>query len=63
MRAHGVKAILQEEYYPRGTSETLAKLTSARLVLLEGAARPGQPDAYLAHVERVSESIYAALAQ
>jgi zinc/manganese transport system substrate-binding protein len=61
IRTRGVKAILQEEFYPRGTSETLAKLTGARLLILEGAARSGAGQGYLAHMQRISEEIHATL--
>lgn len=63
VRARGVRVILQEEYYPRGTSETLAKLTGAQLLLLEGSARPGPAQGYLTHVQRLTEQVHAALSR
>jgi hypothetical protein len=63
VRARGVRVILQEEYYPRGTSETLAKLTGAQLLLLEGTARSGPGQGYLAHVQRMTEQVHAALSR
>lgn len=49
-REAGVKVIVQEEYYPRKTSETLAQLLPANLVLLPGGARSNE--SYEARIKR-----------
>jgi zinc/manganese transport system substrate-binding protein len=61
MKAQGVRVILQEEYYPRKTSETLARLAGARLVVLPGGTRPGQT--YPEHLLEIAEGIHAAISQ
>lgn len=61
MRARGVRAILQEDFYPRKTSQTLARLGEARLVVLEGATRVDQEQRYLDHMRKLTEDIYEAL--
>jgi zinc/manganese transport system substrate-binding protein len=61
MRASGVRAILQEEFYPRKTSQTLARLGKARLVVIEGATRFDEGEGYLDHMRKVTEAIYVSL--
>ena len=51
MKQSAVRAILQEEFYPRSTSETLARLAGAELVVLEDSGHVPyveQPDALFA---------------
>ena len=62
MRNRSVRVILHEEFYPRSTSETLSRMTGARLLLLEGSARMGQGKGYLEHVQRIAEQVHGALA-
>ena len=60
MRGAGVKALLQEEFYPRGTSEKLVQLAGGQLVVVHGAARPGE-ETYTDYVRHISEALYAAI--
>jgi zinc/manganese transport system substrate-binding protein len=59
MKANGVRALLQEEYYPRNTSETLSRLAGAQLVILAGGTRPDQT--YPEHLQDIAEKIHAAV--
>lgn len=60
MRGAGVKALLQEEFYPRGTSEKLVQLAGGKMVVVHGAARPGE-ETYADYVRHISEALYAAI--
>ena len=60
MRGAGVKAHLQEEVYPRSTSEKLVQLAGAHLVVVHGAARPGE-ETYTDYVRHISEALHAAI--
>lgn len=59
MRSQGARAILAEAYYPETTSRLLAEKSGAALLVLPGGAADGE--AYLGHVEQVTERILAAL--
>ncbi len=61
MRATGTKVILQEEFYQRGPSETLARLAKSRLVVIPGGARFREGQSYEAHLKEITEALYAAL--
>jgi zinc/manganese transport system substrate-binding protein len=52
-RKHGVRAIVQESYYPDATSKLVAEKSGAKLVIVPGGAdfRGGQ--SYVDHVEQV----------
>lgn len=60
MKKDGIRVVVQEAYYPKKTSETLARLAGGQVVVLPG----GTPDgtAYLAHLEGIADALYAALA-
>ena len=60
MRGAGVKALLQEEFYPRGTSEKLVQLAGSKMVVVHGAARPGE-ETYTDYVRHIAEALYAAI--
>jgi zinc/manganese transport system substrate-binding protein len=60
MRATGAKAVLQEEFYPRGTSEKLSSLAGAKLVVVPGAVRFGT-QTYPEFVGQIAEALHAAL--
>lgn len=61
MRATSTKVILQEEFYQRGPSETLARLAKSRLVVIPGGARFREGQSYEAHLKQITEALYAAL--
>lgn len=61
MRAQKVRVIVQEEYYPARTSETLSKMAPATLVLLPGGTREGE--SYLERAKKASSAIFDQLSQ
>lgn len=61
MRAQNVRAILQEEFYPRSTSTTLANMTSAQIVALPGGTRFERGETYVAHIRALMRAIFEAL--
>lgn len=58
MRATGARALLQEEFYPRGTSEKLVQLAGGQLVVVHGAVRFGE-ETYTDYVQHIAEALYA----
>jgi len=61
IRGQKVRVIIQEEYYPARTSETLAKMAPAILILLPGGTR--ENESYLDRAQKSSKAIYAELSQ
>lgn len=61
MKSQGVRAIVQEEFYPTNTSKTLADLTRARLVVIPGGTRVADNERYEAHLRAITEALHAAL--
>ena len=61
MRGQGAKVLLQEAYYPRNTSETVARLAPARLVVLPAGPEFATGETYEAFVSGLGEAIHAAL--
>jgi len=61
MRQSGARVILQERFYPRRTSETLARLAGAHLLLLPGGAAELGGEGYLAHVRANADALLQAL--
>lgn len=61
IRREGIRVIVQESYYPRKTSDTLARLAGAEVIVLPG----GTPDGtdYLTHLTHISDALHAALAK
>lgn len=62
-KQQGARAIVQEHHYPTSTSETLAKLASAELVVIDSGTDLGRGETYLEHVEHIAEQLHAALAR
>lgn len=62
MRAQNVRVILQEEFYPRSTSKTLASMVEGEVVVLPGGTRFGS-QSYLEHVRDVADAVYRALSK
>lgn len=60
MRAQKVRVVIQEEYYPRSVSNTLASMTEGTLVVLPGGTRFGR-ETYLDHLNAVADAIYNAI--
>jgi zinc/manganese transport system substrate-binding protein len=63
MRATGARVIVQEEYYRRNTSETLARLSQSEMVLLHGGTRFQKGERYVDHVRHTAEEIFDALSR
>lgn len=63
LRATGAPAIVQEPYYPRSVSQTLAKLAKVTLVVVPGGANFAQGETYIARARRTIEALHGALAR
>ncbi len=64
MRGQKIKVILQERHYPTRTSNTLARLTSAKVVVVPGGANfANKKELYSERIRRTAEVIYAALSR
>lgn len=61
LRTSGAKVIVQEIYQPRNISETLAKMAPATLVVLPGGVDFEHHEAYVDHLKKVAEALYAAI--
>ena len=61
MRQLGVTVLVQEEFYPRRVSQTLAKLVKGAVVVLPGGARFDRGETYVARLQRTTAALYAAL--
>jgi len=61
MKRDGITVVVQEDYYPTRSSETLVKLTKGKLVLLEGGCRFADGDTFIAHLDRNAQQLYAAM--
>ncbi len=61
MKTRAVSVILQEEFYPTSTSETLSKLAGASLVRLPGGARIEDGQGYIEHLQELTGRVYDAL--
>lgn len=63
MKSGGVGVVVQEEYYPRKTSKTLAKLAKGEVTVIEAGTRFDDGETYLEHVRKVTEEIHDALSK
>lgn len=61
MRSTGTRVILQEAFYPTATSQRLAQLAGARLVVVPGGPDVRSGETYLAFVERLVGALHEAL--
>jgi hypothetical protein len=61
MRETKTLVIVQESYYPKRTSETLAKLAKAQLVVFDGLTRYDRGERYVDHIGHIAESLYDAM--
>ncbi len=61
MKGQGIDVILQESYYPRKTSDTLAKLGKGQVVVIQAGTSGKQT--YLERMRTVTEELYNAMAQ
>jgi len=63
MKAQRARLILQEEYYPRHTSETLSKLAAGELTVLRGGAHFERGESYFDHTRETADQLYEALSK
>lgn len=63
MKSKHARVIVQEEYYPRKTSETLAQLGVGEVVVLPAASDFGGGEGYIQHLSEMTEALYAALSE
>jgi zinc/manganese transport system substrate-binding protein len=64
MRAQKIGVILQERFYPTKTSETLARMTQAKMVILPGGANfTDEKELYSDRIKRTAEVIYGTLSR
>ncbi len=63
MKAHDIRLVVQESYFPRKTSETLARLVDGTVVVLPGGTRFDEGEGYLAHIDDLVGRLYAALSK
>jgi zinc/manganese transport system substrate-binding protein len=63
MKTTGAKVILQEVFYPRSTSETLARLTGARLVVLPSGSEFDKGESVSDHVKEIADLVIRALSE
>ncbi|MCB9730907.1 MAG: zinc ABC transporter substrate-binding protein [Deltaproteobacteria bacterium] len=61
MRETGARVIVQEEYYRRNTSETLARMARSEMVILHGGTRFAKGERYLDHIRHTAQEIHDAL--
>lgn len=61
MKQSGAGLILQEEYYPRNTSETLSKLAKGALAVLRGGVHFERGETYAEHTQEIADQLYDAL--
>ncbi len=61
MRAAGAKVIVQESFYPRTTSKTLARLAKGSLVVIPGGANFAAGQTFAARVGKTAAALHAAL--
>ncbi len=62
IKGQRVPAILQEDYYPRKTSQTLARLGKTKLVIFDGGTHFTEGERYTTHIRKVTGAIYEAIA-
>jgi zinc/manganese transport system substrate-binding protein len=61
MRTTGAKLVVQEDYYPRTTSDQVAKLTAAKLLVLPAGARFAEGQRYDDFARGLARELYGAL--
>ena len=62
MKTQKIRTILQERHYPTRTSDTLARLAKAQVVVIPGGANfADQNETYTARIKRTAEVVYDAL--
>ena len=63
MRSQKIRTIIQERHYPTKTSQTLARMTQAKLVVVPGGARfADKKERYSQRIQRTLDLLYGAIA-
>lgn len=62
MRQTGTRVLVQEAYYPRNASDTVARLAGGVVVVLPGGAQFEEGQGYEAWLRSIATSVYGALA-
>jgi len=63
MKQTKTRVIVQEEFYPTAVSKTLIELAKGDLVVLPGATRFDEGQSYEAHMQEVTDALYASLSK
>lgn len=63
MKSTGADVIVQEEYYPRKTSQTLARMTNADLVVLHGGTHLDDGETYIERIRTIAKELYDAVSK
>lgn len=63
MRERGARLIIQEEYYPRKTSETLTQLASGELSVMRGGTHLEKGETYATHAREIADLLYKELSK
>lgn len=63
MRGSGAKVILQEEFYPSNTSQTIVKLLPGSVVSIHGGVRFDQNETVATHLKALADEVYNALSR
>lgn len=61
MRARGVRLILQESYQPTSTSEKIAQMTKASIVILNNGPQLSKGESYESYLKKLTDAIFKAL--
>jgi len=63
MRSQRIGTILQERFYPTKTSETLARMTKSKVVILAGGTNIADGQRYVDRMRLMAQEVYAALSR
>lgn len=63
LRSTGARVLVQEEFYPRNTAQTLASMAKGTVVTLPGGTRLADGQGYVDHVRSLAQGLYDALAR
>lgn len=63
MKAERIDVVVQEEYYPQKTAQTLAKLAKGEVVVVHAGTRFDDGESYLEHIRKMTEELHEALSK
>lgn len=63
MKRTGARVVVQEAFYPRKTSQTLARLVNGALAVVPGGTQFANNESYIVRTRRTAKVIYDALAR